>query len=72
VQKFQGELMKGAGDVLTAQSFSYELGQKTLLDLLDPQKQTTKYLSTTTMRWRAPSRLSLNSTGPRGLWDVEF
>jgi cobalt-zinc-cadmium efflux system outer membrane protein len=38
VQKFQGELLKGADDVLTAKRFSYEHGQTTLLDLLDAQR----------------------------------
>ena len=38
VQKFQGELLKGADDVLTAKRFRYERGQTTLLDLLDAQR----------------------------------
>ena len=38
VQKFHGELLKGADEVLAAKRFGYEHGQTTLLDLLDAQR----------------------------------
>jgi len=38
VRRFQGELLKGADEVLAAKRFSYEHGQATLLDLLEAQR----------------------------------
>ena len=72
VQKFQGELLKGADDVLTAKRFSYEHGQTTLLDLLDAQRADNDIHQSYNDALADAAKALIELERAAELWDVEF
>jgi len=72
VQKFQGELLKGADDVLTAKRFSYEHGQTTLLDLLDAQRDDNDIHQSYNDALADQANALIELERAAGLWDVDF
>jgi cobalt-zinc-cadmium efflux system outer membrane protein len=72
VQKFQGELLKGADDVLTAKRFSYEHGQTTLLDLLDAQRADNDIHQSYNDALADAAKALIELERAAELWDIEF
>lgn len=72
VQKFQGELLKGADDVLTAKRFSYEHGQTTLLDLLDAQRDDNDIHQSYNDALADQANALIELERAAGIWDIEF
>lgn len=72
VQKFQGELLKGADDVLTAKRFSYEHGQTTLLDLLDAQRADNNIHQSYNDALADDAKALIELERAVGLWDIAF
>jgi len=70
--KFQGELLKGADDVLTAKRFSYEHGQTTLLDLLEAQRADNDVRQGYNEALADGVAALMELERAAGLWDVEL
>lgn len=72
VRKFQGELLKGADDVLTAKRFSYERGQATLLELLDAQRADNQIHQSYNDALADAAKALIEFERAAGLWDLSF
>ncbi len=72
VKKFQGELLKGADDVLAAKRFSYEHGQSTLLDLLDAQRADNNIHQIYNESLADAAKALIELERAAELWDLEF
>jgi len=72
LQKFQGELLKGAEEVLTAKRFSYEHGQTTLLDLLDAQRADNDIHQSYNDALADAAKALIELERAAELWDIEF
>ncbi len=72
VRKFQGELLKGADDVLVAKRFSYEHGQTTLLDLLDAQRADNEIHQSYNDALADAAKALIELDRAAGLWEIDF
>jgi cobalt-zinc-cadmium efflux system outer membrane protein len=72
VQKFQGELLKGADDVLAAKRFSYEHGNSTLDDLLMAQSADNDVHQADNSALADAANALMELERAAGLWDIEF
>lgn len=72
VRKFEGELLKGADDVLTAKRFSYEHGQATLLELLDAQRADNQIHQSYNDALADAAKALVELERTAGLWDLSF
>jgi len=72
VRKFQGELLKGADDVLAAKRFSYEHGQTTLLDLLEAQHAENQIHQSYHDALADAAKALIELERAAGLWDIDF
>jgi cobalt-zinc-cadmium efflux system outer membrane protein len=72
VRKFQGELLKGAEEVLAAKRFSYEHGQATLLELLDAQRADNDVHQSYNDALADAAKALIELERAAGLWDVRF
>ena len=72
VQKFQGELLKGADDVLAAKRFSYEHGNSTLDDLLMAQSADNDVHQSYNNALADAANALMELERAAGLWDVKF
>ena len=72
VNKFQGELLKGAEEVLTAKRFSYEHGQSALLDLLDAQKADNSIHQSYNDALADAAKALIELERAAQLWDLDF
>ncbi len=72
VRKFQGELLKGADDILAAKRFSYEHGNSTLDDLLMARSadNNVRQAYNNALADAAKARIELDRT--TGLWDIKL
>jgi cobalt-zinc-cadmium efflux system outer membrane protein len=72
VQKFQGETLKGADDVLAAKRFSYEHGNSTLDDLLMAQSADNDVHQAYNSALADAANALMELERAAGLWDVKF
>jgi len=72
VGKFQGELLKGADEVLAAKRFSYEHGQASLLDLLDAQRTDNAIHQSYNDALADAAKPLIELERAAGTWDVLF
>jgi cobalt-zinc-cadmium efflux system outer membrane protein len=72
LQKFEGEILKGAEDVLTAKRFAYEHGNATLLDLLAAQSADNEVHQAYNGALADAATALMELERAAGLWDVEF
>jgi len=72
VGKFQGELLKGADEVLAAKRFSYEHGQASLLDLLDAQRTDNAIHQSYNDALADAAKALIELERAAGTWDVLF
>lgn len=72
VQKFRGELLKGADDVLAAKRFSYQRGQATLLELLAAQRTDNEVHQSYNDALADAAKALIELERAAQLWDVSF
>ena len=72
VQKFRGELLKGADEVLAAKRFGYEHGQATLLDLLEAQRAANSIHQSYNDALADAAKALIELERASGLWDISF